>query len=284
MKRVSRSYLRMAACLGLAAFATTAFAACGDEEEAQELSYTITQEGKKTTLSGPSSAETGEAEITLSNEGEKDGELQLIRVEGDHSADEVIKALGGAEQGKPFPDWFFAGGGLGVTKPGDETTATQVMRPGTYYAFDLEAGKPDPSAVPAIEVSGDESDDTLEGDATVTAVDEDEEYAFETDAFPSGQAEIVFDNQGEQPHHLLIAPIEGDATAEDVQTFFETEKGKPPISEEGGFDTAVIEGGESQLVNVDLEPGRYAFFCFISDREGGKPHALKGMVDEFEIE
>lgn len=258
-------------------------AACG-EEDAQQLTFTITQEGKGVTLSGPGSAETGEAEITLANEGDKDGELQLIRVEGDHSADEVIKVLGGAQQGKPFPDWFLAGGGLGVTEPGEETTATQVMRPGTYYAFDLEAGQPDPKSVPAIEVTGDETDETLEGDATVTAVDENGEYAFEADPLPSGKAEVVFDNQGEEPHHMLISPIEGDATAEDVEAFFKTEKGKPPIAEEGGFDTAVIEGGESQLVNVDLEPGRYAFYCFISDRDGGKPHALKGMVDEIEVE
>jgi len=267
----------------MALFAAAALAACG-EEDAQELTFTITQEGKRATVSGPSSAETGEAEITLANEGDKDGELQLIRVEGDHSAEEVIKVLDGAQQGKPFPDWFFAGGGLGVTEPGEETTATQVMRPGRYYAFDLEADQPDQKSLPAIEVTGDEADETFEGDATVTAVDENEEYAFEADALPSGKAEIVFDNQGEEPHHMLISRIEGDATAEDVETFFKTEKGKPPIAEEGGFETAVIEGGESQLVNVDLEPGRYAFFCFISDRDGGKPHALEGMVDEIEVE
>ena len=268
------------ACVAALAL-TVGVAACGDDEEAQELSFTITE----AKLSGPSSAETGEAEVTLKNDGEKDGELQLIRVEGDHSAEEVIKALGAAQEGGAgLPDWFSAGGGLGVTKAGEETTATQVMHPGTYYAFDLEAGKPDPSSVPALEVTGEESDETLEADATVTAVDQDDEYAFEVDSLPSGEAEVAFQNDGEQPHHLLIAPIEGDATAEDVETFFKTEKGKPPISEEGGFDTAVIEGGESQLVTTNLEPGRYAFFCFISDREGGKPHALKGMVDEFEVE
>ena len=46
----------------------------------------------------------------------------------------------------------------------------------------------------------------------------------------------------------------------------------------------MIEGGESQLVEMDLEPGRYVMLCFISDRQGGPPHALKGMVDEVEID
>ncbi len=268
------------ACIAALALTVTV-AACGDDEdEAQALTFTVN--GDK--LSGPTSAETGEVEITLKNDGKKEGELQLIRVEGDHSAEEVIDVLGGAQEGKPFPDWFFAGGGLGVLKSGEERTVTQALHPGTYYAFNLEAGKPDSSAVPAIEVTGDEADETFEADATVTAVDQDDEYAFEADTLPSGKARVVFQNDGEQPHHMLISPIEGDATAEDVETFFKTEKGKPPISEEGSFDTAVIEGGESQVVDLDLEPGRYAFYCFISDRDGGKPHALKGMVDEIEVE
>jgi hypothetical protein len=36
-------------------------------------------------------------------------------------------------------------------------------------------------------------------------------------------------------------------------------------------------------VNLDLKPGRYAFYCFISDRQGGPPHAVKGMVAEVEV-
>jgi hypothetical protein len=277
----SRLWKLALACVTALAL-TAGLAACGDEDDdaAQQISFTISK-GK---LSGPSSAEAGEAEITLKNNGKGEGELQLIRVEGDHSAEEVIEVLGGAQQGKPFPDWFFAGGGIGVTKGGESKSATQVMQPGTYYAFNLEAGEPKAAEVPAIEVTGEESDGSLEGEATVTAVDQDDEYAFEADSLPSGKAEYVFANEGEQPHHMLISPIEGDATAEDVETFFKTEKGKPPISEEGGFDTAVIEGGESLLVEVDLKPGRYAFYCFISDRDGGKPHALKGMVDEIDVE
>jgi hypothetical protein len=45
----------------------------------------------------------------------------------------------------------------------------------------------------------------------------------------------------------------------------------------------VIEGGETQLVELDLEPGSYAMMCFISDRQGGPPHAVKGMVDELVV-
>ena len=128
-------------------------AACGDDEEAQELSFTAT-EGK---LSGPGSAETGEAVITLTNDSGKDSELQLIRVEGDHSAEEVIQALGGAQQGKPFPDWFHAGGGLGPP-PGQQhrrMPGGDVGVPGADSGVDrIRASGPSDDAV-VVDVPGD---------------------------------------------------------------------------------------------------------------------------------
>lgn len=278
-RRASRTGKGILACIA-AALTAVALAACGDEK-AQELTFTLSTQGKESKIAGPQSAEAGLAEVTLDNEGNREGELQLIKVEGDHSAEEVIGVLGGVVEGKPFPDWFFAGGGVGTTKADQSQTVTQVLQPGTYYAVDLEGeGPPKAESVPALEVSGDESSDEIEADSTVTAVD----YAFEADILPSGETEIAFDNSGVQPHHLLASKLVGDATAQDVEEFFKTEKGEPPLEEKGTQTTAVLEGGEGQTVTVNLEPGRYAFYCFISDREGGPPHVFKGMVDEIEVE
>ncbi len=265
-----------------AAMASVGLIACGGDEEAQTLTFTVTQDGKGSKVSAPGNAEAGFAEITLKNEGKGESDLQLIRVEGDHSAEEVIEGLEAAMKGDAFPGWFFAGGGVGTTATGKSQTVTQVLEPGTYYAFDTEGsqGPPDAASVPTLEVSGEESDDTVEADTTVVAF----EYGFEAEELPSGKTEIAFDNTGAQPHHLLASPLVGDSTAEDVERFFKTNKGKPPLEEEGGQTTAVIEGGEGQLITLDLEPGRYALYCFITDRQGGPPHALKGMVDEVEVE
>jgi hypothetical protein len=270
-----------AAACAATAFAAVALAACGSSDEEQKLSFKVGAQGKETKVTGPGSAETGLAEITLANESDSEADLQLLRVEGDHSAEEVVEALGGVIGGKPFPDWFFGGGGVGTTDPGESATVTQVLEPGTYFAVNTETGgPPDPEALASFEVTGDPSDETVEGDATVTAG----EYVFSSEEpLPAGRNEIVFDNIGAQPHHLLASKLEGDATAEDALAFFKTEKGKPPLSEKGTQATAVVEGGEAQLVDLDLEPGRYAFYCFITDRQGGPPHALKGMVSEIEV-
>lgn len=277
MSRNASPPLRTSVCLVATALAASALAACGGEDE-QSLAFTITEQGKQRKVAAPQSAEAGTAEITLRNEAKGGNDLQLIRVEGDHSAQEVVDGLIKAGKGQPFPDWFFAGGGIGGTDPGESRTVTQVLQPGTYYALSTE-GRPDAKSVAVVEVSGEESNDELpEADATVTAV----EYGFDSEELPSGAIEIDFENDGVQPHHLLASRLIGDSTAADVERFFKTEKGKPLLREEGQA-TAVIEGGEGQTITFDLKPGRYAFYCFISDRQGGPPHAFKGMIDEVEV-
>jgi hypothetical protein len=273
-----RGSLHLPICAALAAAAVFALSACGDEG-ADELTFELNGSGKSAKFTAPESAESGEAEITFTNNTDKDAEVQLLRIEGDHSAEEVLKALGDAQSGKPFPDWFFAGGGVSTTKPGESRTATQVLEPGTYYAVNTESESLSPEGLASTEVTGDQSDDEVDADTTVTAA----EYAFTADGLTAGENEIAFKNDGAQPHHLLISPLKGDATAEEVEEAFKSEKGPPPLGDET-LSTAVIEGGEGQLVSIDLKPGRYAFYCFISDRQGGPPHALKGMVDEFEVD
>lgn len=280
MSTRSRFVLRSCVCL-IALVAAVALAACGESDEPQELSFEVQSQGKAVAVAAPDSADPGLAEITVTNDSDSSADLQLIRVEGDHSPEDVIAGLGKAIQGKPFPDWFFAAGGVGTLGAGESATVTQVLQPGDYYAFDTEGDRPDPKTAAVTKVGGDESDEEIDGgDATVEAA----EYAFNTDALPSGEVEIAFDNIGAQPHHLIASPIKGDATAEDVEAAFKEEKGPPPLSEKGTVSTAVVEGGESQLVTMDLKPGRYALYCFITDREGGPPHALRGMVDEVEVE
>jgi len=272
---------RLAAIFAAAALVSVAFAACGDDESDQSLTFTLSGDGKAATFEAPESAEAGVAEITLQNEGEKAGDLQLIRVEGDRSPKEVVEGLGKAMKGQAFPDWFFAAGGTGPVEAGQSETVTQVLEPGTYYAFDTEGGAPPkPEDAVSVEVSGEPSDEEVEADATISAVD----YGFEGDGLTAGSAEVAFENTGAQPHHIVYAPLTGDATAEDVETFFKSEKGKPPFEEKDTQNTAVIEGGETQLVDLELKKGRYVLLCFITDRKGGPPHVAKGMIDEVEVE
>jgi hypothetical protein len=279
----SRVMIRAVLGAAIAAMAALSLAACGgSDDNAQSLSFTLSGDGKAAKFSGPESADSGEAEINFANKTKSEAELQLIRVDGNHTAADVVEGLEAATQGKPFPDWFFAGGGVPSIKPGATKSVTQVLEPGTYYTTNVEAGVPVPSSMVAIKVTGDESDEELEADATVKAA----EYTFEDENLKAGENEIAFQNVGGQPHHLIVAPIKGDATIEEVEKAFASKNGGQPPIEEQGLQTAtsVVEGGESQLIHLDLKPGRYAFLCFLSDRQGGPPHVTKGMVKEVDIE
>lgn len=272
-----RSSIRIV-CIVLALTAVASLVACGggdSDESAQKLTFTLLGEGEASRFTGPKDADSGPAEITLVNSGKAESQVQLVRVEGKRSDQEVAEALKDAIEGKAIADWFFAAGGVGPVPGGDRRAVTQILRPGTYYPFNSQAGTVKPKFV----VKGEESDAELEADATITAID----YGFETEGLSSGRTEIAYRNAGKEPHQLLITPLLGDSTAEDAERFFKDEKGKAPLDEDAVQSTSVIEGGETQLVTLDLKPGRYVLYCFVGDRQGSEPHVLKGQVDEVEV-
>ena len=59
------------------------------------------------------------------------------------------------------------------------------------------------------------------------------------------------------------------------------ESGPPPsyIEFEEAQSTAILDGGKSQTTTFDLKkPGKYIFFCPLTDRDGGKPHDQEGLL------
>ena len=68
--------------------------------------------------------------------------------------------------------------------------------------------------------------------------------------------QLTFDNSGKQPHHMVALPINEGKTIKDVATFLKKEKGEPPFSEEGGFDTAIVDGGTEQAFGAEAEAGQ----------------------------
>lgn len=280
----------MARAFVAAALVAAALAGCGGDEPAPEqdapdpevLSMRATEQRGATSLEVPRTAAPGLVELTFENAGRAPHSAELIRVEGERSPAEVVDALGAAQRGEPVPEWFFAGGGVGTTPPGEARTVSQLFEPGTYYAFDTEGEAPPPDRPPSIEVG---EEPAVEGDvpqapATITAA----EYEFEADGLTPGAGPVRFENAGEQPHHIVAAPLREGATIEDVEAFLEDESGRPPVDFERGFSTAVVEGGDSQVVDLSFEPTDYALICFVSDREGGPPHAQLGMVSEAPVE
>jgi hypothetical protein len=243
-------------------------------------------------LTAPARIEAGLVEISLrvDTPETEEHEAQLVRVDGDHTLAEALKVLSSDHTGAPTPSWLFAAGGVGSTKGGGTATVTQVLQPGTYYVIDVGEGEGDnvPSfaeqgATATIEVTGAAGDAELPAaDATVTA----EDYGFTTEGLVAGVNRIRFDNTGKERHHILAVPYAEGATLADVKAFATGDAptdGPPPVDFARTVATAVLEGGDSQVAELNLAPGKYAFVCFISDRAGGPPHAALDMITEVEI-
>ena len=263
---------------------------CGSDddgdEDLQKVAIEATGEQGNVTVEAPTEAEAGAAEITFTNSSKvEDIDGQLVFTSEDHTDEEVSAELAKAVRGQPVAAWFQGAGGPGPAAPGESSTVTQELEEGTYYVVSDEESKP---PLTKIEVSGDGGADLPDGDATVSAV----EYSFSADGLKAGEQSVLFDNKGGTWHHFLAAQLKPDATIDDAKKFLTTQGeggGPPPFV--GNLDagtpvsSTVLDGGKSQLVDLSLEPGNYAFFCFISDKEeGGPPHVAKGMVSEVTVE
>lgn len=288
--RLSNRYART--LVPILAVTAAAVAGCGGDDESSEPSkITIDATGTKgdVTLTATEEAAPGAAEIELTNNTDipdLDGQLAFVAEGEDHSDEEVAAELAKAEKGEPVADWFIGAGGPGSTAAGESSTVTQELEAGTYYVLPTGA---DQEPFTKIAVSGDDNGAELpEVDGTVEA----SEYLFTSDGLPSGESKVLFDNTGGTWHHFLAAPLKPDATIEEAKAFLSSQgpgAGPSPFagSDEGPNASAstVMDSGVSQVVDLNLEPGNYAFFCFVSDKQtGGPPHVVKGMVSEVEVE
>jgi len=261
-----------------------------ESSETTAVTFETTEPAKgRVAIDGPQEIEAGVVEITLKNLGKGRHDAQILRVEGNRTADEVISSSIASEEGAPIPEWITDGGGHAAVPGGESATVTEVLQPGTYYVLDGESaqGSETPNArkggVAKFEVTGEATTAELpETDATITAKD----FSFETAGIKPGANRLTFENTGKQLHHVLALPINKGSTIEDVKKFATSEgepDGPPPVDFENGVATAVIDGGQAQVAELEFKKGKYALLCFITNRQGGPPHVAMGMVDELDI-
>lgn len=295
--KASKTFVALLAAAGICLLP-----ACGSDDdsssegsqaasETASVTFEATERGDRVAIDGPSQIEAGVVEVTLRNSGEGDHDGQLVRVTGDQTADQVVEAIAGGGPDSGTPEWARGAGGVGLVPAGEERTVTEVLEPGSYYLLDTVSGEGEgggpanasKGGVAEFEVTGEADGELPETDATVTAVD----YSFETSGLEAGSNSVTFRNTGDELHHMLAFPIREGATFAEAREAFQSEEppeGPPPVDFEGVVDTAVIDGGEEQVVELDFEPGKYALVCFIPDRAGGPPHAAMGMVSELDVE
>lgn len=290
--------MKRARILGCAVAALALLAAgCGDDDDsgggeaATSLDVTAVDFAFQNL---PEEIDAGAVELTLTNDGEADHEIAWVQI-GDTDVEQFFEDFGPViEEGAPWPDYVTSAIGANEAAPGEAGTFTYTLPGGTYAVFCALNGTPeDPEAEGAphftqgmqqiVTVTGDDAGDLPGGDGTITASD----YTFDVDV-SAGDTVLNFTNDGPNDHFAGFDVFPEGTTVEEAEetfaTLLETEDGAEPpegtvFPEEVGFSGLASEGlGVQFEVPGGLEPGTYIFYCFISDRAGGPPHAIANQM------
>ena len=108
------------------------------------------------------------------------------------------------------------------------------------------------------------------------------EYSFDVpEEVAGGVVRMAFTNTGGLPHEFAFVRIEEGKTEADVKAVIDSGE-EPPEWADDIAGVPALSPGESITVTRTLEPGSYAFLCFVPDPEG-TPHANLGMYEVFSI-
>ena len=108
-----------------------------------------------------------------------------------------------------------------------------------------------------------------------------EDFKFDApDVIPAGLTEFRFLNKGPALHHMALLKLTGGKTVDDLVAALAKPGPLPKWAKEEGGPNASAPGEEANAT-LTLEPGNYAFICFVDI--GGPPHFAKGMVKPLRV-
>jgi plastocyanin len=285
--------------------------ACGDDDDSTaqpgavepKAASEFTVTGADYSYEAPAEVSGGVVTMEFENTGKFVHEAAVLGI-GDTPLEQAVKDFGVAVQGGPIAAYITAAGGVGNVKPGESQTATFALPAGNYLfvcaltdADSNEGGGPPAEGLPVhadqgmakiVTVSGDNGRSLPAADGTVTARD----YGFDLPALTAGAKNLVFKNEGQQFHHVVMMEFpEGVDEAGAAKIFDEMANmgpDSPPPSGPMPEDIAtsvVFSPGLGGTFDATFTSGRtYAAVCFLSDKTGGPPHAFAHqMVKYFRI-
>lgn len=273
--------------LALSAIMALVGAACSPAPGVTAVTVTATTSAEGDTqtfgFDAPTEFVGGRVDVTLVNEGGAEHEAQILALSEEKTAEELVPILTGITQGAPIPDYLGFGGGVNVVPADASSTAGLILGAGSYaFACFIDNHFARGMLTPFTVTGDDDGAELPATDGSVTAFD----YGFTIEGVTAGTNTVTFSNDGDEPHFAAVLNFP-DATLEEVeaevQAFLAEEEGQLGEPEEVG-GLAAVEPDGSFTADLTLESGQvYVFLCFLTDREGGQPHFVKGMVETVEI-
>lgn len=249
------------------------------------LALSISESGKTSKFAGPASIGGGIVTVQLTNNGKAPHGAQLIRIEGTHTIEQALKSLGG--ESHKTPSWLRAEGGVGATVPASSASATVNLPAGNYVVVDFagaesgQGGGP-PAFAPLTVTAGQAGALPATATTITAAAPSKDHYKWQISGpLKVGANDVTFASKGSSAlHELGAVRITGNESVAQLVKALET-NGPPPsyVDVTSKAQTAVLDGGKSLTTQLTLsKPGKYVFFCHLTDRDGGKPHFAEGLI------
>jgi hypothetical protein len=174
-----------------------------------------------------------------------------------------------------------------ISVDGDTAEVVEEPRPGTLVAPTIYTFIRDDGAWKLDSARAGDAE-APDGAVTVSLTMREFEFEIDDDAFEAGKP-VLFEveNAGEQHHHFGFFKLDEGVNLEEALASGEEEV---EGIEDLGFIGPVAPGDDGHAAYTEpLEPGRYAFICFLPDESAGNPeeappHFALGMVHEVTLE
>jgi hypothetical protein len=188
-------------------------------------------------------------------------------------------------RGELLPAWAHAVGGPGAQIPGGRGETSLSLVPGRYAMVCIV---PAPDGVPHL-MKGMMKEFTVAGtqvragQLAATSIMTLRDYAFDLSTpLTLGRNIVEVRNVAPQHHEVIFVKLMPGKHIGDLFAWFGTHEGPPPAAVIGG--TSPFSPGETNIVDITLEPGSYALVCFATDVGDHKMHVEHGMSTEFTIQ
>ena len=274
--------LALAACGSSKKKSSSSSSSSSSSGQPSTLSISATEKGKKASYSAPATVKGGLVTVNFQNNGKTPHSAQLARIVGNHTPQEVLKAVGG--NNNKTPSWIHGEGGPGNTNPGQSGTSTDVLPAGNYLILD-GGNQNGPPGYTKLTVTSGPSGSLPSTGTTVTAeAPAKDKYKWQINGpLNVGQNKVTFTSKGGKDaiHLLAAARVTGNPTKAQIEKAFASNGPPPKFLDQKSFtSTSVLDGtNKSEVTQLSLaKPGKYVLFCPLTDRDGGKPHLAEGLL------
>jgi hypothetical protein len=253
-------------------------------------------------IEAPDTIPAGWTNFRLANRGQEVHYGHIVRLEPGRTVQELVDAYAEAiRTSGPRPKWVTRFGGPGGTFPGDSSSVTQYLEPGSYVWIcpvedndgNPHFGKGESKPFVVVARDGGMADRVVRPEASIVV--RLMEFSFELDSsVPAGRHTLRVENAGVEPHDLVMMKLNPGKTVAELLAAMNPERarrpgqaGEPPPPLEslmtGAGGIAAIAPGMEAFVEANMSPGEYVLLCMATAPDG-RSHIEHGMVKRFRID